>query len=267
MKKRLDVYLVENGYVSAREKAKELIKEGNVFVNEKAVLKAGTFVEEDCKITVNNMLPFVSRGGLKLQKALESFNIDLKNKICVDIGASTGGFTDCMLKSGAKKVYSIDVGENQLDESLKNDERVIVLEKTNSRYLTEEQLPEKADFLSADVSFISLKLALDTVIDLIGENAELVTLVKPQFEAGKSNIGKNGVVKDRKVQKNVIIGICDFMKERGLSILGVDFSPIKGQQGNIEYLLYMTKKNVKSIDFIKRAEEIVSEAHKELKTK
>lgn len=265
MKTRLDVYLTENGYAKTREKAKALIKEGNVFVDGKTAEKAGQFVCEDCKIEVKNPLPFVSRGGLKLLKAIEAFNIDLKDKICIDIGASTGGFTDCMLQKGAKKVYSVDVGENQLDKSLRDNEKVVVLEKTNSRYLSEKEIPEKADFLSADVSFISLKIALVTAFDLLCEDAYITVLIKPQFEAGKENIGKNGVVKDKKIHKKVILDICDYMtNEKNLTVLGLDYSPIKGPQGNIEYLLYMTKKQGKSINYRRIAEEIVEKSHKEL---
>lgn len=265
MKTRLDVYLAEKGYAKTREKAKVLIKEGNVLVDGKTAEKAGQFVCEDCKIEVKNPLSFVSRGGLKLDKAIKSFNIDLSDKICIDVGASTGGFTDCMLKNGAKRVYSVDVGENQLDKDLRENEKVVVLEKTNARYLSEKEIPEKADFLSADVSFISLKTALATVFDLLSDDAYITVLIKPQFEAGKKNIGKNGVVKDKKIHKNVITDICDFMiNEKNLCVLGIDYSPIKGPQGNIEYLLYMTKKREKNIDYKISAEEIVNKAHKEL---
>lgn len=261
MKTRLDVYLVEKGYVSTREKAKALIMAGDIYVNNQKAYKAGELVEENCEITVKNELPFVSRGGFKLDKGIKVFNIDLKDKICIDIGASTGGFTDCMLQNGAKRVYSVDVGYGQLDWKLRSDERVVVLERTNARYLSREQIPEEADFLSADVAFISLKTALTTAVDLLKSDAYLMVLVKPQFEAGKEYVGKKGVVRDKNVHRDVIINVCNAMREKGLSILDIDFSPIKGPQGNIEYLLYMTKKEVESIDYVKKAEEISLLSH------
>lgn len=264
MKTRLDVFLVEKGYAKTREKAKKLIINKDVLVNGREPQKAGELVFDDCEITIINELPFVSRGGLKLDKGIKVFNIDLKDKICIDVGASTGGFTDCVLKNGAKLVYSVDVGENQLDESLRNDERVVVLEKTNSRYLSKKEIPQKADFLCADVSFISLRLALENVFSLLTEKASALVLIKPQFEAGKEFIGKNGVVKDKKVHKNVIVDICNYMVEKGLTVLGIDFSPVKGQKGNIEYLLYMTKEKCDGIDYIKKSEEIAKKSHKEL---
>ena len=261
MKVRLDVFLVEKGLSQTREKAKALIMAGDVFVNNQKAYKAGEMIEEDSEVVVKKELPFVSRGGFKLDKGIKTFNIDLKDKVCIDIGASTGGFTDCMLQNGAKRVYSVDVGYGQLDWKLRSDERVVVLERTNARYLTNEHIPEKADFLSADVAFISLKTALTTAVDLLKDDAYLMVLVKPQFEAGKEFVGKKGVVRDKNVHRDVIINVSNAMREKGLSILGIDFSPIKGPQGNIEYLLYMTKKNVESIDFIKKADEVVEESH------
>ncbi len=264
MKIRLDVFLVEKGLAATREKAKALIMAGDVFVNNQKAYKAGEMIEEDSEVVVKKELPFVSRGGFKLDKGVKCFNIDLKDKVCIDVGASTGGFTDCMLQNGAKRVYSVDVGYGQLDWKLRSDERVVVLERTNARYLSSEQIPEQADFLSADVAFISLKTALTTAVDLLKEDAYLMVLVKPQFEAGKEFVGKKGVVRDKNVHKDVIINVCNAMIEKGLCILDIDFSPIKGPQGNIEYLLYMTKKNEESIDFVKKATEIVEESHNEL---
>lgn len=264
MKVRLDVYLVENNMVATREKAKALIMAGDVFVNNQKAYKAGELIPEDAEVVIKKELPFVSRGGFKLDKGIKVFNIDLKDKVCIDVGASTGGFTDCMLQNGAKRVYSVDVGYGQLDWKLRSDERVVVLERTNARYLSEEHIPEKCDFLSADVAFISLKTALTTAVDLLKDDAYLMVLVKPQFEAGKEFVGKKGVVRDKNVHKDVIINVCNAMVEKGLSILDIDFSPIKGPQGNIEYLLYMTKNKVESIDYIKKANEVADESHVEL---
>ena len=263
---RLDVYLYENGYVSSREKAKALIMAGNVYVDNQKAYKAGEIVTGDPEIVVREVLPFVSRGGLKLQKALKVFNISLKDKICVDIGASTGGFTDCMLQNGAKKVYAVDVGYGQLDWKLRSNDKVITLERTNARYLTENEIPgQEVEFLSADVAFISLNTALSSVIDLLSENAELMVLIKPQFEAGKEFVGKKGVVRDRAVHKDVIIRVCNQMILKGLKILDLDFSPIKGPEGNREYLLYMTREKTRtSIDFEGLAERVTKASHEEL---
>jgi 23S rRNA (cytidine1920-2'-O)/16S rRNA (cytidine1409-2'-O)-methyltransferase len=261
MKIRLDVYLAEKCNVSSREKAKALIMAGQVYVNNQKAYKAGEMISDDAEVIVKEDLPFVSRGGYKLDKAVKSFHIDLKDKICIDIGASTGGFTDCMLQNGAKKVYAVDVGYGQLDWKLRSDERVIVLERTNSRYLTEAQIPEKADFLTADVAFISLNTALATVVDLILNTAKLMVLIKPQFEAGREFVGKKGVVKDKQVHRDVIIKVCEQMANKNLAILDIDFSPIKGPEGNIEYLLYMTKEKIQSIDFVQKANEVTDKAH------
>ena len=261
---RLDLYLYEKGYTTSREKAKALIMAGNVYVNNQKAYKAGEEISGDPEILIKEALPFVSRGGLKLHKAIKSFNIDLKDKICIDIGASTGGFTDCMLQNGAKKVYAVDVGYGQLDWKLRSDERVVTLERTNARYLTEKEIPEKADFLSADVAFISLNTALSTATDLLTETAKLMVLIKPQFEAGREFVGKKGVVKDPNVHKDVIIRVCTQMEEKGLTITALDFSPIKGPEGNIEYLLYMTKEKKESIDYNSTAEEITKKSHEQL---
>ncbi len=241
-KNRLDIILFEKGMVESREKAKAIIMAGIVYVNNEKITKAGTNIYVNSNVEIRgNALAFVSRGGLKLEKAIEKFKIDLKDKICMDIGASTGGFTDCMLSFGAKKVYAIDVGYGQLAWKLRNDERVINLERTNIRYVTFEKIGEYVNFVSIDVSFISLKLVLPIAYNLLSENGEVVCLIKPQFEAGREKIGKNGVVKDKNVHLEVIKKIIDFSIDNGFVILGLNYSPIKGQKGNIEYLLHITK--------------------------
>lgn len=242
-KERLDVLLVSLGLAASREKAKALIMSGKVLVDNEREEKAGLMVFPNQEIRIKGEQErFVSRGGYKLLKAMAGFQIDLTGKVCLDIGASTGGFTDCMLQHGASKVYSIDVGYGQLAWKLRQDERVIVLEKTNVRYLTEEQVPEKADFASIDVSFISLTKIIEAVRGRLKDDAELVCLIKPQFEAGKEKVGKNGVVKDKKVHTEVIETIIQYMCDRQFEVKGLEFSPIKGPAGNIEYLLYL--KNV-----------------------
>ena len=261
MKIRLDVALTEQGLASSREKAKALIMAGQVYVDGQKAYKAGEMIEDTQSLTVKEDLPFVSRGGYKLDKGIKVFGIDLKDKICVDIGASTGGFTDCMLQNGAKKVYAVDVGYGQLDWKLRSDDRVVVLERTNARYLTEKEIPERADFLSADVAFISLNTALSTVVDLLSDTAELMVLIKPQFEAGREFVGKKGVVKDKKVHHDVIVKVCEQMIAKGLTLLDLDFSPIKGPEGNIEYLLYMTRRQEASMDYLAKAKEISEASH------
>lgn len=239
-KERLDILLVERGLAASREKAKALIMTGKVLVAEEREEKAGAMVAPDAEIRIKGEPePFVSRGGYKLLKALTAFAIDLTGKTCMDIGASTGGFTDCMLQHGAKRVYSIDVGYGQLAWSLRQDERVVVLEKTNVRYLTEEQVPEPVDFASVDVSFISLTKIIDAAQTRLKYGGEMVCLIKPQFEAGREKVGKNGVVRDKKVHQEVIERIVQEMQDRKFVVLGLDFSPIKGPAGNIEYLLYI----------------------------
>lgn len=239
-KVRLDILITEKGYVTGRDKAKALIMEGKVFVNGVKIEKAGEQVDEDSSIEVKApALKFVSRGGLKLEKALASFPIDLGGKICMDIGASTGGFTDCMLQSGAKKVYAVDVGYGQLAWKLRNDERVVNLERTNIRYLTENEVPEKVDFISVDVSFISLSLVLPVVRKFLSESGSAVCLIKPQFEAGREKVGKKGVVRDIKVHNEVIKKVLLLAEENGFTVGGLDFSPVKGPEGNIEYLIYL----------------------------
>lgn len=263
MKTRLDILMFEKGLASSREKAKALIMAGSVFVNGEKAYKAGEAVSDDAEIKIKEELPFVSRGGFKLDKGVKVFNIDLKDKICIDVGASTGGFTDCMLINGAKRVYSVDVGYGQLDWKLRQDERVVVLERTNARYLSEKEIPEKVDFISADVAFISLKTALSTAFSFLKEDGEAMVLIKPQFEAGREFVGKKGVVRDEGVHRDVIIKVCSQMEEKGMKICGLDFSPIKGPEGNIEYLLYMKKTGV-SIDYKTLAAEIAAKSHQAL---
>lgn len=241
MKERLDVLLVKQQLAQSREKAKAIIMSGIVYVDGQKEDKAGaTFEEDKVKIEVRgNTLPFVSRGGLKLAKAFEVFPIDVYNRTCLDIGASTGGFTDCMLQNGATKVYAVDVGHGQLDWKLRNDKRVICMEKTNFRYVTKEQIPEPIDFAATDVSFISLKKILPAAKALLKKDAYMVCLIKPQFEAGREKVGKKGVVTDKKVHMEVVEMIETFAASIGFAVAGLDFSPIKGPEGNIEYLLYI----------------------------
>lgn len=241
-KQRLDVAVFENGHAETREKAKALIMAGVVYVNGVKALKAGETVTPKDVIEVRGGgNPYVSRGGYKLEKAMKSFELSLENCICMDIGASTGGFTDCMLMNGAVKVYSIDVGYGQLAWKLRTDERVVNLERTNFRYVTRAEVPDEIDFASVDVSFISLKIILPVMRTLLKENGRAVCLIKPQFEAGRENIGKKGVVRDKSVHENVVSSITDYACESGFDVLGVDFSPIKGPEGNIEYLMYLRK--------------------------
>lgn len=241
-KERLDVLLVQQGLAPGRDQAKAYIMAGEVYVNGNKEDKAGTKVPVTADIEVRAAsMKYVSRGGYKLEKAMENFPITLTDKICLDIGASTGGFTDCMLQNGAVKVYAIDVGYGQLAWKLRNDPRVVCLEKTNVRYVTEEQVPEKADFASIDVSFISLTKVLPAVLQIMKPNGQLVCLIKPQFEAGREKVGKNGVVRDISVHREVITMIVDYVRAQGLGIRGLDFSPIKGPKGNIEYLIFLDK--------------------------
>ncbi len=244
MKERLDVLLVKKGLCESREKAKAVIMSGNVFVDGQREDKAGsTFDEEKAEITVKgNTLKYVSRGGLKLEKAIDHFGVNVENAVCMDIGASTGGFTDCMLQNGATKVYSVDVGHGQLAWKLRNDERVVCMEKTNFRYLTREDIADALDFASVDVSFISLTKILLPARNLLRDNGRMVCLIKPQFEAGKEKVGKKGVVRDEKVHVEVIEKVFDFLDILDFSFLALDYSPIKGPEGNIEYLVYIEKK-------------------------
>ena len=264
MKTRLDVYLTEQGLVSSREKARAVIMAGEVYVNDQKADKAGQTVSETDTVEVRaDSLRYVSRGGLKLEKAMAHFPISLTGKICMDIGASTGGFTDCMLQNGASKVYAIDVGYGQLAWSLRTDERVVNLERTNIRYVTENEVPEPIDFASVDVSFISLKLVLPVAYERLRDGGEMVCLIKPQFEAGREKVGKGGVVRDKETHIEVIENVVTFAREIGFSVLELDFSPVKGPKGNIEYLLYISKENceTKELPIL----ETVDKAHLEAK--
>lgn len=239
---RLDVALFERGFVDSREKGKALIMAGLVYVNGQKETKAGTSVKaEDCIELRGEKMPYVSRGGYKLAKAIDEFGLRLDNCVCMDIGASTGGFTDCMLMNGAIKVYSIDVGYGQLAWKLRSDSRVINMERTNFRHVTHEEIPEEIDFASVDVSFISLKLIIPVMRELLKDKGRAVCLIKPQFEAGREKIGKKGVVREIETHLEVVKSIYDFVLENGFSVLNLDFSPIKGPQGNIEYLIFIEK--------------------------
>ena len=239
---RLDVLLVEKGFVESRQKAQTTIMSGLVFVNNQKVDKPGTSVAEDAEIEVRgNALKYVSRGGLKLEKAMQLWPINLKDCICMDVGASTGGFTDCMLQNGAMKVYAVDVGYGQLAWSLRSDERVVCLERTNARYLNHEIIPDEPDFSSVDVSFISLKLILPAIAAVLRDQGHVVCLIKPQFEAGKEKVGKKGVVRDPAVHLEVLENFFVHAKESGFTVLNLTFSPIRGPEGNIEYLGYLRK--------------------------
>ena len=241
-KKRLDIAVTELGLAPSRERAKAMIMAGEIYVNNVKALKAGESVSEDAAIEFRGkVMPYVSRGGYKLEKAMKAFPIDLKGKVCMDIGASTGGFTDCMLQNGAVKVYSIDVGYGQLAWKLRTDARVVNLERTNFRYCTEAQIPEGIDFASIDVSFISLTKILPVLRIFLKENCYCVALIKPQFEAGREKVGKKGVVRDESVHVEVIEKIVSFALENGFSVCGLSFSPIRGPEGNIEYLIYLQK--------------------------
>ena len=240
---RADVRLVELGLCQSREKARSLIMSGAVYINEVRIDKAGDAVPEDCVLTVReNPNPFVSRGGLKLQKALTKYDIDLNGLVAMDVGASTGGFTDCMLQHGAKKVYSIDVGYGQLDWRLRNDERVKVMERMNARNMTSDWFDEEVDFASMDVSFISIKLILPAIYNCLKNGALAVILVKPQFEAGKGKVGKNGVVREEATHKEVLLSCMLFAQSLGFEIQHVDYSPITGPKGNIEFLMVLKKR-------------------------
>lgn len=264
MKKRLDGILVEKGLVTGRDKAKAMIMAGLVYVDGKRADKPGEMVDENVLPILRGGAKYVSRGGLKLEKAIAAFQISLNGRVCMDIGASTGGFTDCMLQNGAEKVYAVDVGYGQLAWSLRTDERVVVLERTNIRYVTREMIADDIDFASVDVSFISLKLVLPVARELLCKDGEAVCLIKPQFEAGRGNVGKKGVVRDKNIHLAVVRDIAGFAAEHGFSALGLGFSPIKGPEGNIEYLLHMKKSEAPE----KLSDEIISrvvfESHTEL---
>lgn len=268
MKERLDVLLVKRNLAESREKAKAIIMSGNVFVEGSREDKAGTMFEDSVSIELKgSTLPYVSRGGLKLEKAVDVFGVALDGKICMDVGASTGGFTDCMLQNGAVKVYSVDVGHGQLAWKLRNDERVVCMEKTNIRYVTESDVPDRIDFVSIDVSFISLTKVLLPVKALMAEEAQMVCLIKPQFEAGREKVGKKGVVRDPAVHGEVIRMVMDYAQSIGMWLLNLDFSPVKGPEGNIEYLLYLRKQEegaVGGCEATIQVEEVVRKAHESL---
>ena len=262
MKERLDVLLVNRGLAPSREKAKTMIMEGNVFVNNNREDKAGSMFPDYCNIEIHgNTLKYVSRGGLKLEKAMTHFGISLDGKVCMDIGASTGGFTDCMLQNGACKVFAVDVGYGQFAWKLRQDERVVCMEKTNIRYVTPADIDDALDFASVDVSFISLTKVLGPARELLKEHGQMVCLIKPQFEAGREKVGKKGVVRDKNVHEEVIEKVISFALENGFSIHNLEYSPIKGPEGNIEYLVYIEKdenpKKEESVDI----HEVVEAAH------
>ncbi len=241
-KKRLDVLVLEQGLASSRERAKALIMAGGIYVDNQKADKPGDLYPEDAALQLRGSgQKYVSRGGLKLEKALQVFPLHLEGLTCMDVGASTGGFTDCMLQNGAEKVYSIDVGYGQLAWTLRQDSRVVNLERTNARYLTAQQVPEAIDFFSVDVSFISLTLVLPAIYPLLSSQGQGVCLIKPQFEAGREKVGKKGVVRDISVHIGVMEKIIAFALENGFSVLGLDFSPVKGPEGNIEYLIHLEK--------------------------
>lgn len=263
MKDRLDIILTKKNMFTSREKAKSSIMAGLIYVDGQRIDKPGTPVDFDSEITVKeDLCPYVSRGGLKLEKALKLFDFSLKDSVAVDIGASTGGFTDCMLQKGAKKVYAIDVGYGQLDWKLRNDDRVVNMEKVNVRYLDPESIDEKADFISIDVSFISLNLVFPVASKLLSEEGSLVCLVKPQFEAGRNQVGKKGIVRDSKVHREVIEKVIKYGENNELYSHGLTYSPVTGTKGNIEYLLFMKKEP--SCEVL-NPEETVQSSHEELK--
>ncbi len=249
MKERLDVLLVKRNLATSREKAKAVIMAGDVYVDGNREDKAGTTFDEKVNIEVkSSKLKYVSRGGLKLEKAMDVWGVDVKDKVCMDIGSSTGGFTDCMLMNGARKVYAVDVGTNQLAWKLRQDERVVVMEKTNIRYLTPDKVDDKIEFASVDVSFISLTKIMSAVYELLADNARMVCLIKPQFEAGREKVGKKGVVREESTHVEVVTMIRDYMLDSGFKVLGLDYSPIKGPEGNIEYLIYIQKDPQRTYD-------------------
>lgn len=265
-KERLDVLLVDKGICTSRERAKTNIMAGLIFVDGQRVDKAGEKVSVDADIVFKGEdLKYVSRGGLKLEKAMNTFGIDLTNKVCMDIGASTGGFTDCMLQNHASKVFSVDVGYGQFAWKLRTDERVVCMERTNIRYVTPEDIGVPLDFASIDVSFISLRTIMPAVKNLLGDKGEVVALIKPQFEAGREKVGKKGVVRDIEVHLEVVNKIVNFLIENDFNVLGLSFSPIKGPEGNREYLVYFTKDKEKEGTFeLSQIDDVVRESHSQL---
>lgn len=276
-KERLDILVVKNGLAPSREKAKAIIMAGEVLVNGQREDKAGMTFPDDAEITLKkssrDLFPFVSRGGLKLDKAVKTFHLDLKDRVCMDVGASTGGFTDCMLQNGAAKVYSIDVGYGQLDWKLRSDPRVVCMEKTNFRYVKPEDLGEgpMPSFASVDVSFIGLDKILPAALQILTPGAEMVCLIKPQFEAGRDKVGKKGVVRDRKVHEDVVRDVTAMAAGLGFEVLGLDYSPIRGPEGNIEYLMHLRKpsesgERSESIVTEEKIKELVEASHSRLDT-
>ena len=264
IKKRLDVLLVEQGYAETRTKAQAIIMSGSVYVQGQKADKPGTSFEENVDIEVRGAAcPYVSRGGLKLEKALRDFGVKPEGYVCSDSGASTGGFTDCLLQQGAKKVFAIDVGYGQLDWKIRSDPRVVVMERTNVRYVTPEQLGEPLDLSVIDVSFISLKIVLPVVKTFLKDDGQVVCLIKPQFEAGKEKVGKKGVVREPETHKEVLDNFLLLAKETGFSVLGLTFSPVKGPEGNIEFLAHLTRADVAGI--MPDTDDIVAQAHATLK--
>lgn len=267
MKERLDVLLMNRQLATSREKAKAIIMSGNVFVEGQREDKAGSMFQDTVAIEVRgNTLKYVSRGGLKLEKAMSHFDATLDGKICMDVGSSTGGFTDCMLQNGAVKVYAVDVGHGQLDWKLRQDERVVCMEKTNIRYVTTDDIQDQIQFSSIDVSFISLTKVLLPVRNLLSETGEVVCLIKPQFEAGREKVGKKGVVRDPLVHQEVIEKVIAYARSIGFQILHLEFSPIKGPEGNIEYLLHLKKCDIELLDdeICVECKEVVNNAHASL---
>jgi len=260
-KERIDKLLVDRGLVETREKAQALIMAGVVFVDNQKVDKAGTKVSVDSNIEIKEKLPYVSRGGFKLEKGIKVFNVDVKDKVCLDIGASTGGFTDCLLQNGAKKVYAVDVGKNQLHEKLRKDPRVISIEEFNARYLTSQQIPEPIDILVSDVSFISITKILPNICDLLKDNFVGIILIKPQFELSKKEV-KDGVVKDKQLHEKAIKSVVEVLTQSCYCVKDLDFSPIKGPKGNIEFLALIEKKKegCKNVDENK-IKQVVNQAH------
>ena len=263
MKDRLDILLVKRGLAESREKAKAVIMSGIVYVDGQKEDKAGQTFADTANIEVRgSTLKYVSRGGLKLEKAMECFDVSVKDKVCMDIGASSGGFTDCMLQNGAKKVYAVDVGHGQLAWKLRNDTRVVVMEKTNIRYVKPEDIGESIDFASIDVSFISLSKVLPAAYNLLGERGEIVALIKPQFEAGREKVGKKGVVREKSTHIEVIQNCFAYAKENGFFVRELEFSPVKGPEGNIEYLYHLVKSG--DVDSDIDIEAVVDTAHEKL---
>ena len=265
MKKRIDILLTEKNFFESRAKSQAMIMAGKILVNGQKIDKSGTMIEENAEIKIiGENLKYVSRGGLKLEKAIKVFEIDLNEKICADIGASTGGFTDCMLQNGAKKIYSIDVGYGQLAWKLRNDERVVNMERTNIRKVSRADFENIIDFASIDVAFISLDKVLPIVYEILSENGEVVALIKPQFEAGREKVGKKGVVKDKKVHEEVLKYVLNFAQNLNFKVCGLDYSPIKGPEGNIEYLTFLRKNLVEEINLDKKINAVIETAHENL---